>query len=81
MVVKSDSNSLKDSLNSTKQVDEKMMRPVIQHIKDMISRKEICSFDWVETKKCHADILTKKDSKQTETVLNILKTGTNIYRY
>ena len=78
MIVKSDSKSLKDSLNSTKQVEEKMMRPVVQHIKDMITRREITSFDWVDSKSCHADILTKKSAGETEKVLNIIKTGKNI---
>ena len=78
LIIKSDSNSLKDSLNSTKQVEEKMLRPLLQHLKDMITRQEINSFDWVETYNCHADLLTKKDAKQTDCVMHIIKTGRNI---
>ena len=77
MVVKSDSKALKESLNSTKQVEEKMMRPIVQHIKDMIARTEISTFDWVISENCHADILTKKSSKQIPIVMQIIKTGIN----
>ena len=74
MVVKSDSKSLKDSLNSTKQVEERTMRPVIEHLKQMIARKEITEFNWVDTKSCHADILTKK-GVAAEKILDIFQSG------
>ena len=79
MTVKCDSNALYDSLNSTKQVEEKTMRPIVQHLKDMITRKEVSQFDWVSTDNCHADLLTKKGARCAEKVLNILRTGENVF--
>ena len=79
MVVKCDSQSLIDSLNSTKQVEEKLMRNIVQHLKDLITRKQILRVDWVDTNNCHADILTKKGARGCDKVLTILKTGRNMY--
>ena len=77
VTMKSDSKSLKDTLESTKQIQEKYLRPIVQSIKDMIVRKEIERVDWVESAACHADILTKKDAKGTDRVMEIIKTGIN----
>ena len=77
VTMKSDSKSLKDTLESTKQIDEKYLRPVVQNIKDMITRREIGRVDWVESAACHADILTKKSAKGSDKVLKILRTGEN----
>ena len=50
------------------------MRPVIEHLKQMITRKEITEFNWVDTKSCHADILTKK-GVAAEKILDIFQSG------
>ena len=76
VTMKTDSFSLIETLNSTKQIEEKILRPTVQAMKDMMSRKEIENFDWVDTHNCHADMLTKKDVKKgSDNVLQILRTG------
>ena len=75
--IKSDSKSLQDTLFSTKQIEEKMLRPTILAMKLMIVRKKIGRFDWVESKECLADPLTKKGAEGTERLLNIIRTGVN----
>ena len=79
MVVKCDNMPVYDSLNSNKQVEEKMMRPVIQHLKDMTTRSEISHFVRIDTNYCHADVLTKANAKKcAEKVLQIFRTGENV---
>ena len=82
VTIKCDNKGVRDSLNSTHQVEEKMMRPIIENIKNMLTRKEIDRVDWVESKSCHADILTKKGPACVEQVLDIFRTGLNFnYTY
>ena len=76
--LKCDSQSLKDTLFSTKQIEEKILRPTILAMKQMLNRQQIGRFDWVESYDCLADILTKKGAKGTERLLRIIKTGVNI---
>ena len=54
------------------------MRPVIEHLKQMITRKEITEFNWVDTKSCHADILTKK-GVAAEKILDIFQSGKTMW--
>ena len=75
--MKTDSQSLIDTLQSTKQIEEKILRPTIQAMKDFVTRKEIERFDWVETNDCHADVLTKKGARSSDKLLSILRTGVN----
>ena len=57
--IKCDSLSLNDTLFSTKQIEEKMLRPTILAMKQMLIRKQIGRFDWVESFDCFADVLSK----------------------
>ena len=75
VTIKCDSKGLKDTLNSTHQIEEKMLRPVVQNIKDLLTREFIESVDWVPTEECQADLLTKKGSKCKEEVIETMKTG------
>ena len=75
--MKTDSQSLIDTLNSTKQIEEEMLRPTIQAMKYMVTRKEIQNVEWVDTNSCHADVLTKKGAKCSDKLLQILSTGRN----
>ena len=54
------SKPLLDSIASTKQVETKMMRPVIADMKDKLIDSSVKSFKWMETRKMVADILTKE---------------------
>ena len=75
--MKSDSQSLQDTLFSTKQIEEKILRPTILAMKQLLIRKQIGRFDWVESKDCLADVLTKRGAEGTERLLNIIRTGVN----
>ena len=75
MIMLCDSQGLKDSLNSTKMVEEKMMRPTIQSLKDLITCRQIGEFRWVPTDLCLADVLTKKDAKMSGEMMEIVKRG------
>ena len=75
--LKTDSKSLLDTLESTKQVEEKLIRPVVTNLKEMITRKWITSMKWIGSENCHADVLTKKGSKWSDKILKIMTTGRN----
>ena len=70
--LKCDSLSLKETLFSTKQIEEKILRPTILAMKQMLNRKQIGRFDWVESYDCLADVLTKKAAPGTERLMNII---------
>ena len=73
--VVTDSQSLLDSLESTKQVEEKLMRPVIKWMKQMLDSKAISNVRWCDTCVCVSDAFTKPGSKLNQTLLEIFKTG------
>ena len=71
-----DSKSLIDSLDSTKQVKSKMLRPIIKYLMQMLSAKAIHSIRWVDTDICLADILTKNAwASLAEVVMKMLENG------
>ena len=78
VVIKCDNQGVRDSLNTTKQVENKKLRPIVQSIKDMLTRKEINQVDWIPSADCHADILTKKGKGSTDSLMEVLQTGKNI---
>ena len=69
-----DSKPLHESLYSTKQVDRKSIRHVIQMMKDSIERGEAHQFHWIDTKNMLADIFTK-DSANSEVIRKVLEQG------
>ena len=74
--VRIDSRTLLDSINSTKQVDEKTIRHLISWIKQQKEEvKTIEQIDWVSSEKQLADVFTKKDAK-TGPILSVVKKGT-----
>ena len=75
VIICTDSHPLKDSLYSTKQVERKTVRHVIQSLKDNLLRKEVEMFRWVETKEMIADLLTK-DSANPELLMSVIHSGT-----
>ena len=74
VVIFTDSNPLKESLYSTKQVERKTIRHVIQSMKDALDRKEVEKYEWVETKDMIADLLTK-DSASPDLFMMVLESG------
>ena len=70
-----DSMSLIDSINSTRQIEDKLTRPVVKWMKQMLDSRMVSSLRWVDTKLCVADILTKTSDPLTETVMSINGSG------
>ena len=71
-----DSKTLFDSLNSTKQVDEKTCRHLIAWIKQQKDEeKTIQSINWVSAENQLADVFTKKNVK-TDAILKVVTQGT-----
>ena len=66
---------MKDTLHSTKQIDERYLRPIVQSLKDMMTRNEIDDVVWVQSKLCYADVLTKKGAPGAEELLEIVRSG------
>ena len=55
-----DSKSLVETLNSTKNVDDRRLRIDIAVLRNMVENKEISSVYWIPTCKQLTDCLTKK---------------------
>ena len=70
-----DSKTLMDSLNSTKQIDEKTVRHLIAGIKQQRDEsKTVESINWVSSEKQAADVFTKKNAK-TDVILTVVTEG------
>ena len=71
-----DSQSLIDSLESTKQIDSKLLRPIVKYMKQMLDSEMVSTIRWVDTNVCVADILTKPARcVLTSKVMDVLKSG------
>ena len=71
-----DSQSLVDSIESTRQIDSKLLRPIVKYMKQMLDSQFINTIRWVDTDVCVADILTKPTrSAITARVMDVMKTG------
>ena len=66
IVVYTDSKPTIESIYSTRQVDRKTVRHVIQSMKDALDRGEVSEFKYVNTKEMLADVLTKDSVRSTE---------------
>ena len=55
-----DNRPLLESIASSKQVENKMMREVIADMKEKLMEKKVNAYEWIETKKMVADMLTKE---------------------
>jgi len=69
-----DSEPTLESIASTKQIERKALRMVVQEMKDKLRDGDINSYQWVSTKNIWADGLTKEMS-MTEGMRNLLKEG------
>ena len=75
VIVKIDSKTLLDSLNSSKQIDEKTVRHLIAWIKQQKDEKKtIESINWVSSAEQLADVFTKKNAK-TDSILTVVTEG------
>merc|ERR1712112_631426 len=69
-----DSEPTLESIASTKQVDRKQLRMVVQDMKDKLREGDVTSYQWISTKDMWADRLTK-EKLMTDGVRNLLKEG------
>merc|ERR1712121_245794 len=69
-----DSEPTLESIASTKQIERKALRMVVQEMKDKLREGDITSYQWVSTKDIWADGLTKEMS-MTDGVRKLLKEG------
>ena len=61
-----DSKPLIDSIDSTKQIDDDLLRPLIKSMKQMLDAKMLNSIRWCDTHVMVADVLTKAGAPLTE---------------
>ena len=69
-----DNKSARDAIYSESVVEERMLRPEIAIIKDMIEEERVLEIRWIEGKEMLADLLTKKGVK-SDPLLDVIKTG------
>ena len=69
-----DSEPTLESIASTKQIERKGLRMVVQEKKERLRDGDITSYQWVSTKKIWADGLTK-EMPMTEGVRKLLQEG------
>jgi len=69
-----DSEPTLESIASTKQIERKALRMVVQEMKEKLRDGDINSYQWVSTKSIWADGLTKEMS-MTEGMRKLLKEG------
>ena len=63
-------------IESSKQIDSKLLRPIVKFMKQMLDSQMINTIKWVDTEVCVADILTKPARcVLTAKVMEVLKTG------
>ena len=71
---KTDSKTLCDSLESSKQVDEKTIRHLVAWIKQQLETDVVKKIDWVTSSEQLADVFTKKNAN-TDNILSVLADG------
>ena len=80
--MRTDSESLIESLKSSCQIEDKLLRPTIKWLKQMVDAKMVESVKWVDTKQCLADVLTKSGNDRltstVSTLMEVMETGTMI---
>ena len=73
--IRTDSKSLIDSIDSSRQIDDKLLRPTVKWMKQMLDGKQVRTVRWVDGENCIADILTKPGAPLTQATMKILETG------
>ena len=71
---KTDSKTLHDSLNSTKQVDEKSIRHLVVWIKEQVEDRTVKKVMWIPNKEMIADVFTKANVN-TDLILSVISGG------
>ena len=67
-----DSRPLLESIGSSSQIEEKVLRQSIAYLKQTLEDGEVDEFSWIEGKEIVADVLTKQGSKRValEEIIN-----------
>ena len=72
VTARTDSKSLWESLNNTRQCEEKLLRSTVAGIKELLELGHVTSVDWVPADQQLADCLTKKGSaKKADRLLSV----------
>ena len=69
------SQPLVDSINSSRQVENKLLRPLVKFMKQCLDSNMVNTIRWCDTKVCLADALTKKGSMMTKTLVDVLQSN------
>ena len=75
--VYTDSKPLLDSIASTKQVEQRLLRNTMTDLKHKLLNKSVTAFSWIETKAMTADVLTKEGG-DVENMLEVVRE--NVFR-
>ena len=70
--VYTDSKPLLDSIASTKQVEQKLLRNTTTDLKKKLELGNVESYSWIETKSMTADVLTKEGG-DIENILEVVR--------
>ena len=70
--VYTDSKPLLDSISSTKQVANKLLRNTMTDLKRKLEYGEVSSYSWIETRGMTADVLTK-ETGEIENILEVVR--------
>ena len=72
-----DSKPLLDSISSTKQVEQRLLRNTLTDLKKKLEEQFVSQYSWIDTKSMTADILTKEGG-DIENILEVVRE--NIFR-
>ena len=64
-----------DTLNSTNQVEDKLIRPIVKWMKQIIDSNMVEEIRWCDTDVCSADLFTKPGLRLCNDVLEVFRTG------
>ena len=75
VLVYTDSKPLLDSIASSKQVEQKLLRNTMTDLKKKLENDIVSRYSWIETKSMTADILTKEGAN-IENILEVVRQNT-----
>ena len=70
-----DSKPLLDSIASSKQVEQRLLRNTMADLKKKLEEKVVSSYSWIDTKAMTADVLTKEGG-DIENILEVVRENT-----
>ena len=73
-----DTQSLIDTLNSIKQVEEKLVRLLVKQMKQILDSHAVEGIRQCDTDVCLADVFSKPGAKLSNMLLEVLSTGKKV---